>query len=421
MLNKNASLFLAIASWLSCLILIIFRLIYIFDDSRETNYSVYSWINLTVVLSLYISIGLFGLSDYKNQEQTRSRISIVLAILSGIWLAFNIYEVYEYSSYFDRIGELEGFLQFFKYNVIQFLLPLAIMLLGIAFAGKNLKRRKRALYWLLLGGLSYLLADLSYLLFSLYVNSMSGENNNYIVYPMLHIVLNFFTLPFSIALMHFSLKGHASLSEIEELPLEGNEDTLDNIETVRKWNEKASLPIPTTMQWLGSFLLASIPLAGPILLAIWGSDHQNKIRRNWAVMQFWAVTAGLGLNLILLGAVVGVFEDFPLGLAIMVGLFLTMIIVASIITYNCSQQLSDFDNDQHPSLGTWLANLVIVGIPFIGLIMLIVWASDPTKELIRKWASARLIWIAISLLIWIYMYSLYEQIGHILPFVNLEF
>jgi hypothetical protein len=418
MLNKNASLFLAITSWLSCLILIVFRLIEIFN-SHGTTFSVYSWINLFVIIIVYIFLGLFGWFSYKNQEHTRSRISIVLAILSGIWITLRFYEFYEYPSIFSHLEELEGFLQFIKFGVIQLLLPLAILLLGIAFAGKKLRRRKRALYWLLLGGFSYLLSDLSYLFFTIYASSSMPEGPS--GFSILYIALNLFTVSFSVAVMYFSLKAHASLSELEEVPSEENEDTLDRIEPVRNWKENTGLSVPTPMNWLGSFLLAAIPLAGPILLAVWGSDHQNRIRRNWAIMQFWAVTVGLGLNLILLGAVVGFFEDFPLGLAVMVGLLLTMIVVASVITYNCSQQLSDFDRDQHPSLGTWLANFVIVGIPIVGLIMLIVWATDSTKELIRKWAIARLIWIAVSLMIWTYAYTLYLQIGHIVPFSYFQF
>ncbi|OGS76503.1 MAG: hypothetical protein A3D31_18555 [Candidatus Fluviicola riflensis] len=72
-------------------------------------------------------------------------------------------------------------------------------------------------------------------------------------------------------------------------------------------------------------------------------------------------------------------------------------------------------------MGTWLGNFLIIAVPIIGIIMLIVWATDSTKELIRKWAIAQLIWMGISLIMWVYMYSAYQQIQNILPFQYFQF
>jgi CDP-diglyceride synthetase len=138
-------------------------------------------------------------------------------------------------------------------------------------------------------------------------------------------------------------------------------------------------------------------------------------------MQFWGITAGIGLNALLLGSLLELSDSFSGIFAVLATVFIIMIIIASILTYNYFQQKSNFEDDQNPTLGTWLANFVIVGIPIIGLIMLIVWATDSSKELIKKWAAARLIWIAISLMMVLYVYETYQLIKSISSYTYMQF
>ncbi|MDH4474794.1 MAG: hypothetical protein QE487_19470 [Fluviicola sp.] len=423
MLNKNAALFLAITAWVACLLIIVFRLIPIINSPNETSISVYSWLYFIVLIASYFTLGLFGLTSYKSNENIKRNSAIALAIVGGIWLSFILYEIYDSPNKFDQIGELNGLIDFIRYHILRLLTPLGIMLVGIAFSGDNQTRQRRSFYWLFIGGINFLIADLSYFVFSLYLQTTLIASNSPAPYRSLYMILDLLSVPFSIAIIFFSIKGYLTLSKpnLTNKNKTENETTIDMIEPIDKWEKIRTINVLSPMQWLGNFLMAAIPLAGPVLLAIWASDHQNRIRRNWAIMQFWGVTAGIGLNALLLGSVLELSDSFSGIFAVFVTVFIIMIIIASILTYNYFQQLSNFEDDQNPTLGTWLANFVIIAIPIIGLIMLIVWATDSTKELIKKWAIARLIWIAISLIIVIHLYSTYHQIRSYLSFTYLQF
>lgn len=421
MFNKNTALFLSITAWVSCLLIIFFRIQSTFNAPEEVSISVYSWISFTVLIAGYFTLGLFGFFSYKSNESTLRNSAIALAIVSGIWLLMDLYDIYDSSKIFDRIGELDGFIDIFRYHILPLLTPLGGLLVGIAFSGNNHVRQQRSLYWLLIGGINFLIADISYFLFSLYIQTSFTSSNSPVPYRALYIILDLFSIPFSIAIILFAAKGFVTLSKPKLFNTIENETTIDMIEPIDKWERIRTMNVLSPMQWLGNFLLASIPVAGSILLIIWGRDHDNRIRRNWAIMQFWATTFVMGVNLLLIGGILEFVGDLSGIFAVMMVLFIAMIVIAGILTYNYFQHKSDFEDDQNPNLGTWLGNFVIVGIPIIGLIMLIVWATDSTKELIRKWAAARLIWIAISLIMWVYFYGVYDQIKHTVSFVYTQF
>ncbi|MBI3239881.1 MAG: hypothetical protein HYZ43_13740 [Flavobacteriia bacterium] len=416
MQHKNTSLILTITAWLACSLMIYFRIRYLVNSSNVKSVSLFNWLNFIVITGNYFTIGLFGLASYQNRNNTKRIIAVVLTGLSGLWIAFNFYELYEYPSIFDNLSETTNIVNFIQYTVLRNLPALAFLLVGIAFISTNILRQKRSFYWLLLGGLYFLLSEISYILYGIVQSNFSIPSNT-----PLNILLESLFIPFAISLILFSIVSHKHLNyQTKEDPKE-NENLLDRVETIDKWEKIKAHQTLTSMQWLGNFLLAAIPLAGPVLLAIWASDHQNRIRRNWAIMQFWGITAGIGLNALLLGSLLELSDSFSGIFAVLTTVFIIMIIIASILTYNYFQKKPDFEDDQNPNLGTWLSNFVIVGIPVIGLIMLIVWATDSTKELIKKWAVARLIWIAISLLIWVYIYSTYTQIQQIISFTYLQF
>ena len=419
MLNKSTTaLFLSITAWLSCLLIIGHNLVFR-AEYGSSQLSLMSWVNILVIMGSYLVLGLFSLSLYNNNENFRKNTALILTIGSGLWLCIDLYNLFFSDNWFNNLSDLNSWIDLFRYRVFLLLTPLALLLTGIAFYGTDNQRRKKALIWLLIGGLTFLFADLANLVLQFYLQNMENRTSSTIggeFYGSVRQILNILSVPFSVALIAFAISSYNKLdTKTTESQEVGPEDTLD------KWEKIRTINVLSPMQWLGNFLLAAIPLAGLVLLIIWGSDHENRIRRNWAIMQFWAGTFGMGLNLLVLGGLLDLSENLSGMFTIIVVLFLAMIVIASILTYNYFQQISNFEDDQNPNLGTWLGNFVIIAIPIIGLIMLIVWATDSTKQLISKWATAQLIWIGISLVMWVYFYSVYETIKNILPFQYFQF
>lgn len=417
MLNRNATLFLSITAWLSCLLIIVHQLLFRAEYGKS-EMSLLSWVNLLTILATYLVLGLFGLSLYNNNESTRKNTALILTIFSGIWLGLDLYFMVENPYLFEQLSGLSSLMDLLRYGILSLMTPLALLLTGIAFYGSNNDRRKKALIWLFIGGLTFLFADLTNLVLQFYMQNMENRTSSTIggeLYGTVRQILNILGLPFSVALVLFAISGYTKLDTKTVNEEVGPEDTLD------KWEKIRTISVLSPMQWLGNFLLAAIPLAGSVFLIIWGSDHENRIRRNWAIMQFWAGTVGMGLNLLVVGGLLDLAENLSGVFPIMMVLFLAMIVIASILTYNYFQQLSNFEDDQNPTLGTWLGNFVIIAIPIIGIIMLIVWATDSSKELIKKWATAQLIWIGISLMMYVYFYGVYDRIQNTLPFVYMQF
>ncbi len=60
------------------------------------------------------------------------------------------------------------------------------------------------------------------------------------------------------------------------------------------------------------------------------------------------------------------------------------------------------------SVGDWLITYLLMIVPFVNLIMLIVWAvSSETKKSKQNWARASLIWMAIGIVIYILIIVLF--------------
>jgi len=63
------------------------------------------------------------------------------------------------------------------------------------------------------------------------------------------------------------------------------------------------------------------------------------------------------------------------------------------------------------TIGDWIITLIITYIPFIGLIMLFVWAfGDGTHPSKKTWAQAALIMVAISIILAIVFFGLLASI-----------
>lgn len=67
----------------------------------------------------------------------------------------------------------------------------------------------------------------------------------------------------------------------------------------------------------------------------------------------------------------------------------------------------------HPEVRTsdWLLSVFVANIPFIGFIMLVVWALDSsTNPSKRNWAKAKLIWLAVIFALFI-IFGVFVAIG----------
>ena len=74
---------------------------------------------------------------------------------------------------------------------------------------------------------------------------------------------------------------------------------------------------------------------------------------------------------------------------------------------NSSQMSADNGNYQVVKIGDWVVTMLIAGIPFIGLIMLFVWAFRKGENKNKQnWAKANLVWLAIGAVIAVLFYSL---------------
>ncbi|MCB5286903.1 MAG: hypothetical protein LHW64_03770 [Candidatus Cloacimonetes bacterium] len=58
------------------------------------------------------------------------------------------------------------------------------------------------------------------------------------------------------------------------------------------------------------------------------------------------------------------------------------------------------------TIGNWIVTMIILAIPFVNIIMLIVWAASSAENPNRKnWAIAQLIFMAIGIALYILLFS----------------
>ena len=56
------------------------------------------------------------------------------------------------------------------------------------------------------------------------------------------------------------------------------------------------------------------------------------------------------------------------------------------------------------SVGEWLMNYLIIGIPLVGFICLVIWANDDRNKIRQNWAVAMLVWSGIIYILLIFLY-----------------
>src|SRR3989338_5380042 len=234
MLNKSsAALFLSITSWLSCLLIVAHHLVYK-AQYAESQLSLLSWVNIFTILCTYFMLGLFL---YNSNENARKNTALILAIVSGLWLGIDLYNLFEDKDWLNRLTSLSAWIDLFRYRLFLLVTPLALLLTGIAFYGTNNDRRKKALVWLLIGGLVFLFADLANLFMDFYMQTMENRAVSSIgseLYTSIRLILNILSVPFSAAIIAFAISSYNKLDKktTEDKEVE-REDTLDKWEKTK--------------------------------------------------------------------------------------------------------------------------------------------------------------------------------------------
>jgi hypothetical protein len=299
-----------------------------------------------------------------------------------------------------------SFLTFFTRQLLSLLFPVSLLLTAIAFCGDNVKRMRRNAVWLITGSLAELftlffsdVSDLAF--FTLFLKEFSVM----LVLDRVFILL-LLSLPLASLMAGFSMLRNSDRLLASEDP------------------EASTSNTPDVISWLKNYLLAAIPFAGLILLALWSTDTKNTIRRNWSMALFLTMIVTTALNLFIYLPMLDLGDPTgTLYYAVAFCIVLILIIAGSILLYQYNQQkfADEHAADENPSVWKWVANFLILALPLIGIIMLVVWAMDNRNRIVKNWAIARLVWLAISLVFTAYLYSTILEIKGFQKFVYFQF
>ena len=300
---------------------------------------------------------------------------------------------------------------------------LAILLFGIALIGDNQTRLKRNAAWLVAGGLTYCFSHFGYCVQTLLMNS---ELLKLDTWQMVSTLLIWLTMLYPIGLI---AAGISVLKNVH--PVAPAADILETTEEALPAQPQPASP--RVIDWLENYLLSGIPIVGPVLLFLWGIDHSNRIRRNWALTFFLALILRTLLNLVvivpyLLFSDIGYLLDIDIEESSYLTFAWTVILVLMVIGgillalhFNNKPDTRD-PEDPNPSIGVWISNFLILAVPLIGIICLIVWAIDTRNDIVRRWTIARLLWAAVMLAFSLYMYVwMLEIVRMRSQFVNFDF
>lgn len=388
MLSKNTALFLIT----TCLFSFILHAFITYE-----NYLIFG--NYFFSLDSIIGVSIYLLTPItwailiyfiEKESPSKKIMSVVLSSLSGIHILLMIYFL---SMSFIRQNSSDSYI--YLKNLLSFAPTLILLfgsfLFGIAIFENKVKRIKQACIFILIGVIISVYQDYVTLFFR---GSNYGANTDT---PNLLYLARLLETVFPISLLLLALHLYRNIHIKEKT----EENTTKIITTV----------IPTQVDWLGTYFLASIPLIGSILLIIWSFNNRNRIRRNWAMSSFIAsIVSILVVYWFFFEVLLSTkFEnEFP---GITGPFMITYIILGCILVIRYYQQKRiDYEiveENENPSIAVWLANFLIVAIPIIGLICLVIWSLDNKNEIIRKWAMGRLIWIGFSA---IFAYLMYLEL-----------
>jgi hypothetical protein len=401
MLSRNTTLFLIVASCYRFGAVVLLELHYYASSPEHYRSTLQSFLSLGIILLLPIALSVIGTGLRRERSRQLKAGGIALAALGAIWVCTEIYRQTQFSDLPDKQHSQTVILiariveRWFGY-----LQPVCMTVAGILFAGTGERNMKRGAAWMIAGALPFL--------FELFFSAMYGLVLNYHFYnnltgsltltEMFVTFVRFVMIAFPVAII---AAGFSLLKKYA--PTEGREKearTSGPIDEPLSLAADESSPVPTVATWLKQYLLAAIPLAGIVLLGMWTVDRRDHIRRNWSAAALLARIPGAALALFLyipLLAEQGK-QEVPDNYFTLAFIFLLALITGAgiLLILHLKNKPNAADNDGNPSLLTWIGNFLILAVPLIGIICLIIWATDSRNAVIKRWAVARLIWIAIA-------------------------
>ncbi len=362
------------------------------------------WLYFFMNVLSCVGVGLVGLAVYRKKDLTSIRpAALFLAIVYGCWILLDLYNI---SEFMIKSGE---WIANNKLSFLSFLLSMMIQVAILIFSLSIFRTGKlsRATWWLFAGGTVWLILLFFNRFEMLMTYGFDDKKAGFIVNEL----LRFLAVAYPIAMVVFALNlPDREVNEIAHLNSD-NDNLLDEFptETVTVSEEK-TLAL-STKQWLGIFLLSTIPLAGTVLLIIWASDLKNRVRGNWAAAMFLLQTLVLLLYTIAYiepMAYLLNMRDLKFYMALFVLVFL--ITAIGMIAYRNNNRSLEDDEAPVPSIGKWVGNIFLAGLPVIGLILVIVWSGDKNDRIRRNWAIAQLIWVGVMLVYYFYAYLSFQDI-----------
>jgi hypothetical protein len=421
MISKNTSLLIIIAA-IYALLSVIGIQAYWISRSNEFSPDLMGWVSLAVMLSSPVVLALLAGSLVHETAPRRKLFALFFTLLTGLGLCVRLYyRTVCFSSSFDS-QYASNFLWYFVQVILTLLFPVSMLLTGIALMGDRPGRIKKAAVWLIGGSLIAVFETICSRLarwigYGFHYTSWSDG--------ILDIVATLeLIFPIALILLGVALyKRFDAVSEISFPDDAGPVSVSDDLLLDEATPEKIVTPIPSVMSWLRQFLLISIPLAGVVLLIIWATDHENRVRRNWSIATFLISIFSAALNLFVFVPFLLDVDPEDIDFTIPAMLLIFMIIVGSVLIYKYAhqRQFESKQDDANPSVMLWISNFIIVGIPIIGLICLIIWATEKRNLLVQKWAKARLIWMGIMFVFGLFLYTMMLEIAHMKPFIYFQF
>jgi hypothetical protein len=410
MLSRNATLFLIIACsyWFSVLVFLEIR--YYLISSHYFRESFSDFASLGIMLSFPIALLLTGIGMGQNREQLRKTGAVLLAVVAASWICSDVY--YQYMYFHRQPTELrEEEFNLVRHIVQHWLIyvpTLAFLLAGILLAGNNRRNHRKAAVWLIAGAIPYLFSlffsNVENIVFNYLMGERYGQLEQTEWIKNLEHILRLLMVAFPLAILV------AGISLLKNLPMQkaaSEEEMVESIDT-QYVPETRETPVPAVIDWLRWYLLAAIPFAGIILLGMWAVDRRKPIRSNWSMALFLArfLTSTLTSLLVVPYFLLELFEDLaPVYFVTTLVFHLLFLVAAGVLLFVHHQRKErEQQDDSHPTLLTWIGNFLILAIPLIGIICLIIWATDDRNHIVKKWALARLIWAGIMFVYTVYAY-----------------
>lgn len=366
---------------------------------------IYKMYDLTLMQWLYFimttigaaALGLVGLSVYRKNGFSAVRpFALFLAIVSACWVLLGFYNLMEgFIKSWDWFAEN-------KLRVLSFLLmqmvPVSILIFALSLLRPG--NIRRGSWWLFAGTTAWLIM-LYFDRFTMLLTYGFAKSEETTL--MIRDLLKFVSLAYPISMIIFALR----LPDNRERIRGGlnNDNLLDELPEEEEISVEEETSEFSLKQWMGTFLLSSVPLVGTIILIAWAANLKSRVRGNWAAAMFLLQTLLLLIYTIAyvepMAYLMGM-RDLKFYLALMVFVFLTTAI--GLIVYRRNNLAYEEQEQQVPSIGKWIGDIFLAGLPFIGLILLIVWANEKADRIRRNWAVAQLIWLAVMLVYYFYAY-----------------